>query len=71
MDSEDSDQTGQMPKLIRIFAGGTSHFVCFVMQQLIYIVELGSLVLTGISVFSCSELGIFTVVTPTSPLVHV
>ena len=35
--SEDSDQTGQMPRLIRVFAGHTSHFVVFVMQRLILI----------------------------------
>ena len=34
-DSEDSDQTGQMPKLIWVFAGCTGHFVAFVMLQLI------------------------------------
>ena len=33
-DREDSDQTGQMPWLIRVFAGAR-HFVYFVMQQLI------------------------------------
>ena len=26
-DSEDSDQTGRMPRLIRVFAGRTCHFV--------------------------------------------
>ena len=34
--SDDSDQTGQMPKLIWVFAGCTDHFVGFVMRQLIY-----------------------------------
>ena len=29
-DSEDSDQTGRMPRLIRVFAGCTDHFVGFV-----------------------------------------
>ena len=28
-DSEASDQTGQMPRLIRVFAGHTGHFVGF------------------------------------------
>ena len=28
-DSEESDQTGRMPRLIRVFAGRTCHFVCF------------------------------------------
>ena len=35
-DSEDSDQTGRMPKLIWVFAGCTCHFVGFVMHRLIY-----------------------------------
>ena len=30
-DSEDSDQTGQMPRLILVLAGRTGHFVGFVM----------------------------------------
>ena len=34
-DSEDSDQTGQIPGLIRVFAGCTCHFVGFVMRWLI------------------------------------
>ena len=34
-DSEDTDQTGQMPRLIWVFAGRTCHFVGFVMRQLI------------------------------------
>ena len=33
-DSEDSDQTGQMPRLIWVFAGRTCHFVGFVMRRL-------------------------------------
>ena len=33
-DSDDSDQTGWMPRLIRVFAGCTCHFVGFVMRQL-------------------------------------
>ena len=32
--SEDSDQTGQMPRLIWVFAGRTCHFVGFDMRQL-------------------------------------
>ena len=36
-DSEGSDQTGRMPRLIWIFAGRTCHFVGFVMRRLIYI----------------------------------
>ena len=34
-DSEESDQTGRMPRLIWAFAGRTCHFVCFVMRRLI------------------------------------
>ena len=37
-DSEDSDQTGRMPKLIWVFAG-RSHFVGFVMRRLICPIE--------------------------------
>ena len=33
-DSEDSDQTGQMPRLIWVFAGRTFHFVGFVTRWL-------------------------------------
>ena len=34
-DSEDSDQTGRMPRLILVFAGRTGNFVGFVMRRLI------------------------------------
>ena len=34
--SEDSDQTGWVPRLIWVFAGRTCHFVGFVMRRLIY-----------------------------------
>ena len=33
-DSEDSDQTGWMPRLIWVFAGCTCHLVGFIMRQL-------------------------------------
>ena len=33
-DRKDSDQTGQMPRLICVFAGRTCHFVGFVMRWL-------------------------------------
>ena len=33
-DSEDSDQSGRMPRLIRVFAGRTCHFVGFVVRKL-------------------------------------
>ena len=35
-DSEDSNQTGRMPRLIWVFAGRTSHFVDFLMFRLKY-----------------------------------
>ena len=38
--SEDSDQSGRMPRLIRIFAGCKGQFVGFVVQQLIYFLHL-------------------------------
>ena len=34
VDSEDSDQTKQMLRLIRVFAGYKAHFVGFVMRRL-------------------------------------
>ena len=34
VDSEDSDQTGRMPRLIWVFAGRTCHFVGFVTRRL-------------------------------------
>ena len=39
--SEDSDQTVRMPRLIRVFAGRTCHFVGFVMRRLNYIYSPG------------------------------
>ena len=36
-DSQDSDQTGWMPRLIWVFVGCTDHFVDFVMRQLVFI----------------------------------
>ena len=50
-DSEDSDQTGQMPRLIWVFAGRTCHFVGFVMRQLIYSKQAQSLAI--LNHFSC------------------
>ena len=35
-DSKDSDQTGQMPRLIWVFTGRTDHFVGFVVRRLKY-----------------------------------
>ena len=36
--SEDSDQTGRMPSLTRVFAGRTGHIVGFVILRLIYLI---------------------------------
>ena len=36
VDSEDSDQTGQMPMLISVFAGRTCYFVGLVVRRLKY-----------------------------------
>ena len=41
-DSKDSDQTGQMPRLIRVSSGHTGHFVGFVMPQLYFLRKIGS-----------------------------
>ena len=38
--SEDSDQTGRMPRLIWVFAGHTCHFSGFVVRQLSYLFHL-------------------------------
>ena len=38
VDSEDSDQTGRMPRLIWVFAGRTCHFVGYVMLRLIWFI---------------------------------
>ena len=38
-DSQDSDQTGWMPRLIWVFAGRTFHFVGFVMRWFSYLVK--------------------------------
>ena len=44
--SEDVDQTGRMPRLIRVFGGRTCHFVVFVVRRLIYCLQF-----VGISLF--------------------
>ena len=41
-DSEDSDQTGQMPRLIWVFARMICHFIGFVMRRLNYLPEVDS-----------------------------
>ena len=37
VDSEDSDQTGWMPRLIWVLAGRTGHFAGFIMRWLILV----------------------------------
>ena len=59
--SKDSDQTGQMPRLIRIFAGCKGHFAGFVMLWLICLFEIQFLVKQRINrnlwaLFHCSPL---------------
>ena len=49
-DSEVSDQTGRMPRLIRAFTGHTCHFVGFVMRQLISVtlyLHTGRMIMKG------------------------
>ena len=41
-DSEDSDQTGRMPRLIWVFGGRTCHFVCYVTRWLSYAKQEGN-----------------------------
>ena len=47
--SEDSDQTGQMPRLIWVFSGRTCHFVGFVMRRLkwVYVMAIIALHVWG------------------------
>ena len=51
--SEDSDQTGRMPRLIWVFAGHTYHFVGFVVRRLISCTHSGGQRL--INVYNYSE----------------
>ena len=59
-DSEDSGQTGRMPKLIRVFAGRTCYFVGFVTRRLIsdarFIMGAGSCISLYISYGNPCEL---------------
>ena len=41
--SEDSDQTERMSRLICVFAGRNGHFVGFVMRRLMYTLQLCNL----------------------------
>ena len=47
-DSEDSAQTGRMPRLIWVFAGRTCHFVGFVMRRLSYLLSMPSYMIQSI-----------------------
>ena len=51
-----TDQSGRMPRLIRVFAGHTCHFVGFVMRWLIYFVT-GAIQEGGASPVSRSGVG--------------
>ena len=42
-DSEDSDQTGRMPRLICIFTGPSGNFAGVVMRRLMYTLQLSRL----------------------------
>ena len=62
VDSEDSDQTGRMPRLIWVFAGRTCHFDGFVMRRHNY--DAGAVWfdgwgwgLTSFSIYAASEKG--------------
>ena len=50
-ESEDSDQTGRMPRLIWVFAGQKCHFVGFVMRLLIWAVRTVGILGTTIQCF--------------------
>ena len=52
--SEDSDQTGRMPRLICVFAVRTYHFVCFVLLRLNYFVSLLPKIKIAISYVPCT-----------------
>ena len=51
-DSEDSDQTGRMPRLIWVFAGRTCHFVGFVMRRLIFVASKLHVYWFGVNCFT-------------------
>ena len=51
-DSEDSDQTGRMPRLIRVFAGRTCHIVGFVVTRLTLQTVFILLIIICITTFS-------------------
>ena len=52
--SEDSDQTGRMPRLIWVFTGCTCHFVSFVMRRLIISVFCLTIMLLSWQMFANS-----------------
>ena len=59
--SEDSDQTGRMPRLIWVFAGRTCHFVGFVMRWLKFASKVAIFVLTQLILNRLLSVGIFTI----------
>ena len=61
-DSEDSYQTGLMPRLIWLFAGCLCHFLCFVMRWLVCVLDVSvPLVLNASTEHSVKVLSIGTV----------
>ena len=57
--SEDSDLTGRMPMLIRVFTVRTGHFVGFVMRGLILSVQTGKVLTSLRKCASSSESSLF------------
>ena len=51
-DSEDSDQTGRMPRLNCVFAGRTCHFVGFVMRRLICVWNCSTFIICSSSLLN-------------------
>ena len=56
-DSEDSDQTGRMPRLIWVFTGRTCHLVGFAMKRLICCLKRGYTILVQLSFLEWTSLG--------------
>ena len=70
--SEDSDQTGRMPRLIWIFAGRTCHFVGFVVRWLINVIHshLYKSIFTGFTDWHWNRFISTTCVTPIPHITH-
>ena len=67
-DSEDSDQTGRMPRLTWVFAVRTCHFAGFVMRQHIFLLKLAGnracskLTVAGLVQFSFSMIWLWSII---------